>query len=194
MGTLTTAQLLSLTRAGRDAAPPAGFVPVSSDRLSLPLDVQNVRIDYQAFFNPSTNDLVITGIPRAMERLDLVTQKKIKDTNIFSDSVRITNGPKTGGFAQASDPVTQTETLIEKLINIRTGDYPNATVSFAGEVRSVWLSLRLPMSFAPAVRPSSATPSRSTPGPATGRPTAASTRACSMYARPILPTGTLHGR
>ena len=133
MGTLTTAQLLSLTRAGRDAAPPAGFVPVSSDRLSLPLDVQNVRIDYQAFFNPSTNDLVITGIPRAMERLDLVTQKKIKDTNIFSDSVRITNGPKTGGFAQASDPVTQTETLIEKLINIRTGGYPNATVSFAGE-------------------------------------------------------------
>ncbi len=133
MRTLTTAQLLGLTRAGRDTAPPAGFVAVPADRLTLPRDVQNARINYQVFFNPTTNELVITGTPRAMPRLDLVTQKEIEDTNIFSDTVRVIRGPQAGGFAQPSEPVTQTEALVKQLTNSRTGDYPNATVSFAAE-------------------------------------------------------------
>jgi hypothetical protein len=91
------------------------------------------RINYQAFFNPATNELVITGAPKAMLRLDLVMQKEIEDTNIFSDSMRITSGPKAGGFARASDPVTQTVTLVESLTANNESPYPNAAVSFAGE-------------------------------------------------------------
>ncbi|RYF56290.1 MAG: hypothetical protein EOO27_18785 [Comamonadaceae bacterium] len=128
--TLTTAQLLELTRS---PSPPQGFVAVPADRLELPDGRDLGRINYQAFFNPSTNDLVITGTPRVMERLDLVTQKKIKDTNIFSDSVRVTNGAMAGGFARAADPVTQTEALANRLTDRDNGDYPNATISFAGE-------------------------------------------------------------
>ncbi|MDP9931551.1 hypothetical protein [Variovorax paradoxus] len=133
MSTLTTAQLLGLTRPGKDTAPPAGFGAVSADRLTLPLDVQSTRINYQAFFNPATNELVITGTPRAVPRLDLVTQTKVEDTNIFSDSVRITRGPRAGGFDGPSDPVTQTLTLVESLTANDESPYPNATVSFAGE-------------------------------------------------------------
>ena len=128
--TLTTAQLLELTRS---PSPPQGFVAVPADRLALPDGRDLGRINYQAFFNPSTNDLVITGTPRAMQRLDLVTQKKIEDTNIFSDSVRITNGAMAGGFARAADPVIQTLTLVESLTANDESPYPNATVIFAGE-------------------------------------------------------------
>jgi len=133
MSTLTTAQLLGLTRPGRDTAPPAGFAAVPADQLTLPRDVQNARINYQAFFNATTNELVITGSPRAMPRLDLVTQREIEDTNIFSDSVRITSGPQAGGFARPSDPVTQTLTLVESLTTNDESPYPNATVNFAAE-------------------------------------------------------------
>ena len=128
--TLTTAQLLGLTRS---PSPPPGFVAVPADRLVLPDSRDLGRINYQAFFKPATNELVITGTPRPMPRLDLVTQREIEDTNIFSDSVRITNGPQAGGFARPSDPVTQTEALARQLTDSRIGDYPNATVSFAAE-------------------------------------------------------------
>lgn len=133
MSTLTTAQLLSLTRAGRDTTLPAGFVAVPADRLTLPRDAESVRIDYKAFFSPTTNELLITGIPRATPRLDLVTQEEIEDTNIFSDTWRITTGPQQGGFREPSIPVVQTRALVKRLTDIRTGDYPNATVSFAAE-------------------------------------------------------------
>jgi hypothetical protein len=128
--TLTTAQLLGLTRS---PSPPPGFVPVPSDRLALPDSRDLGRINYGAFFNPTTNELVITGTPRAMPRLDLVTQKEIEDTNIFSDTVRIIRGPQAGGFARPSEPVMQTQALVKRLTNGDNGDYPNATVSFAAE-------------------------------------------------------------
>lgn len=133
MRTLTTAQFLTLTRPDRDTPPPTGFVAVPANRLTLPRDVESVRIDYKAFFNPTTNELVITGTPRAMPRLDLVTQKEIEDTNIFSDTVRIIRGPQAGGFSEPAAPVNQTVMLVEGLAGSDESPYPNATVSFAAE-------------------------------------------------------------
>ena len=128
--TLTTAQMLGLARS---PSPPPGFVAVPPDRLVLPASQYQARINYQAFFNPTTNELVITGTPRAMPRLDLVTQKEIEDTNIFSDTVRIIRGPQAGGFSEPAAPVNQTVMLVEGLAGSDESPYHNATVSFAAE-------------------------------------------------------------
>ncbi|MDR6886472.1 MULTISPECIES: hypothetical protein [Variovorax] len=128
--TLTTAQMLGLARS---PSPPPGFVAVSPGRLVLPASQYQARINYQAFFHPTTNELIITGSPRAMPRLDLVTQKEIEDPNIFSDTVRITRGPQAGGFGEPAVPVNQTVMLVQHLTGNDESPYPNATVSFAAE-------------------------------------------------------------
>ncbi|QGW84528.1 hypothetical protein [Variovorax paradoxus] len=108
------------------ATPPIGFTAVRADRL----DVQNARINYQAFFNPATNELVIGGTPKPQI---LVRPGQApddgKELGIFYDSPR----SPTGGLSEAAVPVTQTVALVQRLTATDKSPYPNATVSFAGE-------------------------------------------------------------
>ncbi|RST47374.1 hypothetical protein [Variovorax sp. DXTD-1] len=125
--TLTTAQMLGLARS---PSPPPGFGAVPPDRLVLPASQYQARINYQAFFNPTTNELVITGTPKPqmLVRPGQAVEDG-KDIGIFHDSPR----SPTGGFSEPTVPVTQTEALVRQLTDAFQGTYPNATVSFAAE-------------------------------------------------------------
>jgi hypothetical protein len=114
----------------RSPSPPPGFVAVPPDRLVLPASQYQARINYQAFFNPTTNELVITGTPKPqmLVRPGQAVEDG-RDIGFFHDSPR----SPTGGFSEPTVPVTQTEALVRQLTDAFQGTYPNATVSFAAE-------------------------------------------------------------
>ena len=128
MTTLTTAQLLGIART---PAAPAGFVAVPADKLVLPDSALQTRIDYKGFYNPQTNELLITGTPNPFLVLNSSTSTQ-KDFGIFGDAPRVMSGPNAGAFVDKPLAATQTEALAKKLINADNGDYPNAKITFAG--------------------------------------------------------------
>jgi hypothetical protein len=64
MAALTTSNLLEFVRNPKPQTLLLGFIAVPSDRLVIPSLQQETRIDYQGFYNPQTNELVITGTPK----------------------------------------------------------------------------------------------------------------------------------
>ena len=126
MTAVTTAKLLELI--GKSSAtPPPGFHAVPADRLILPIfeatPQQAPRIDYTAFYNPSTNELIISGQAKPFVQLKPgVNPEDGKDLGIFADAT-----------VRESVPVSQTVQLAQQLAHPVRGEYKNATVTFVGE-------------------------------------------------------------
>jgi hypothetical protein len=90
VGTLTTAQLLTLSRSGSNITPPAGFVAISSDKLNTPNDLQ-ARIDYKGFYNAKINELIITGTPKPVTSGGLWSSNQ-QDRGIFGSKLSAQGG------------------------------------------------------------------------------------------------------
>src|SRR5262249_15072371 len=110
MTQLTTAQLLTLMRPTDQTVPPPGFVSVPTDKLTLPRDQYESRIDYHAFYNPQTNELIITGTPKPQySGAHWQSTDEMRDVGIFFDANRPMTGPNAGAFVEKSVPQQHTK-------------------------------------------------------------------------------------
>ena len=136
MGSLNTGEILKFASPRGSNNLPEGFVPVDTSRLALPASSGTARIEYRAWHNPRTNELIISGsaIEQPLGGSGLAGGKPpIEDAGIFFDSARQLQGPNAGAFiGDKPVAVQQTETLVRNLTNPLSIDFPNAKVSFSG--------------------------------------------------------------
>ena len=136
---LTTLQLLALTRPSNSTVPPVGFVAVSAEKLVLSGQATDLRIDYKAFFNATTNELIITGTPKSqkigssgMPGEDI---SKLPDAGIFFDAARTNTGSNAGAFLGRPISAAQTEDLITQLRMLCTSRQRNCVCERVDPVR-----------------------------------------------------------
>ena len=135
MADITLSQLLALSRPSDKTPVPQGYVSIPADKLVLPDTKQSQRIDYQGFYNPQTNQIIILGTakPQPLGGARHESEATIKDGGIFWDTPRTTRGPNAGDFLEKPVPVAQTEELANELTTRPRSAYPNASITFVGE-------------------------------------------------------------
>jgi hypothetical protein len=78
---------------------------VPADTLILPKSNQEQRIDYQGFYNPQTNQIIIMGTAKPQPLGGFIeSEPKIADGGLFWDTERVNRGPNAGAFV--APPVT----------------------------------------------------------------------------------------
>ncbi|MGA0571929.1 calcium-binding protein [Variovorax sp. VNK109] len=129
MSSLSISTILSVLETGSGI--PLGFVPVPNESLNIPLSNQSSRIDYLAWFNPQTGELIISGTPAPVQFLNLPAQTQAENPGIFYDSpATLVDGQYV--VAPRSVPVMQTRELIERLTASDESPYFGASVTFVG--------------------------------------------------------------
>lgn len=91
----------------RNATPPAGFDVVLIDDLEATIPGGESRIEYAAYFNTTTNQIILSGTPKPQplggNGMDGVAL--IEDAGIFHDATVITTGSSAGRFLKSLCPL-----------------------------------------------------------------------------------------
>jgi hypothetical protein len=135
MGTLNTGEILRFAATGGSSNLPEGFIPVAADKLVLPLGNQSARIEYSAWYNATTNELVLTGkaLPQPIGGDGMGGPPTVADAGIFHDSTRRLQGPYAGAFIDGKPiAVAQTEAMVGLLVNPDSDKFPGAKVILVG--------------------------------------------------------------
>jgi len=96
---------------------------------------QSQRISYQGYYNPDTNQIILTGSPKPQPvgGSGFGDDPLIKDGGIFYETTRITSGPNAGAFLEKPVSVAQTEQLVLQLTGNKDAAYQGAGITFVGE-------------------------------------------------------------
>ena len=118
----------------RNDRPPAGFVAIPLQQLNLTVPGGEARIEYAAFFNATTNQLILSGAPKPQPwgGNGMGGEPITEDAGIFHDARVVTTGSSAGRFVEKPIPVAQTEAVLTQL-TWQGGPYPGASVSLVGE-------------------------------------------------------------